>query len=428
MGMERSSEKSTKFWKAFLGSGSVTLFNVLRVFIVNKLLAVFLPPTAFACVGQFVNFMTMGQATSSLAMQNGWVSLSAQNKNNPKELASIWHGGFRLTIYATIFTCVVAVIFCFVAPLDLFLPGVPQRLAQAAILFALPGIFATNVITICAAVMNGLGEMRRWASINIVSSLWQIAWVAYFLYSGHLSVLSIIATQTIFAAFIASKIAAKAGFSFNVIRNAMGDERSPWRSFALMGIVPMILTPIVLTVIRSMVGNQLGWDAAGIWQGIVKISDFFASVFSAVLGVIILPKVTSSLSKNEFGKMFYPILWRMVAITLVVILGIFFCRHFVVALFLSGAYAGAADYIHFQLLGDMFRSAGWCLGFVLIARQETKSFLSIEIGSQLIYAVATFVGIRLYEFNGPMMAYALENFITLIALVVVVRRLKWSTP
>jgi len=424
--MEQSSEKSVKFWKAFLGSGSVTLFNVLRVFVVNKLLAVFLPPAAFACVGQFINLMTMGQATSSLAMQNGWVSLSAQNKSNPKELAAIWHGGFRLTIFATIFTCVFAVVFCFVAPLDSLFPGVPQRLAQAAILFALPGIFSTNVISICAAVMNGLGEMRRWALINIISSLWQIVWVAYFLYSGQLSVLSIIATQTIFAAFIAYGIASRAGFSFKVIRESFGDVRTPWRSFALMGIVPMVLTPIVLTAVRSMVGNQLGWDAAGIWQGIAKISDFFASVFSAVLGVIILPKVSAALTKDEFKKIFNPIFVRLVAITLVVILGIFFCRHFVVALFLSGAYAGAADYIHFQLLGDFFRSAGWCLGFVLIARQETKSFLSIEIGSQILYAVATFVGVKLYEFNGPMMAYALENFLTLVALFVVVRRLKWA--
>ena len=164
-------EKSSKFWKLFFGSGSVTAVNALRAFAVNKLLAVFLPPAAFACVGQFMNWMSIGQATSSLAMQNGWVSLTAQNKDNLKELHGVWRGGFRITTFATIATCILAVIFCFAAPLEKMLPGIHPRLAQAAILFALPGILATNIVTITSSVMNGLGSVRRWALIQTVSSL-----------------------------------------------------------------------------------------------------------------------------------------------------------------------------------------------------------------------------------------------------------------
>ena len=166
-----------KFAKLFAGSGAVTLVNAFRAFAINKLLAIFLPPAAFACVGQFLNLMSIGQATSSLALQNGWTALTAQNKNSGETLLGVWHGGIRLTTFASLFTFMVAVVFCFVAPLDILLPGVPVRLAQAAILFALPGIFATNIITITAAVMNGMGENRKWAAINIVSSLWQVLWV-----------------------------------------------------------------------------------------------------------------------------------------------------------------------------------------------------------------------------------------------------------
>lgn len=419
-------EKNSKFWKAFFGSGSVTVFNALRAFVVNKLLAIFLPPTAFACVGQFLNLMSMGQATSSLAMQNGWVSLTAQNKENHEKLLGIWRGGFRMTTFATIFTCIFAVLFCFMAPLHIILPGVPQRLAQAAILFALPGMFASNVITISAAVMNGLGHMRRWALINIVSSLWQILWVAFFLYTGKLSVLSIIATQTVFAGVFAAQMAARAGFSIKEFRKTCLCTKSPWFSFALMGLVPMVLSPIVLTVIRSMIGSTMGWDAAGVWQGIYKISDFFASIFSAVLGVIILPKVSANLTKEQFKNIFNPIFIRLVGITLLGVIVLYLCRSWVVAIFLSSAYAGASDYMLFQLCGDFFRSAGWCLGYVLIARQATKAFLGIEICSQVFWAVATFVGIRLFEFHGPMFAYALENLLTLLALFIVVYRMKWK--
>ena len=375
-----------------------------------------------------MNWMNVGQATSSLAMQNGWVSLTAQNKDNLKKLHGVWRGGFRLTTFATVFTCVAAAIFCFAAPLEKLLPGVHPRLAQAAILFALPGILATNIVTICSSVMNGLGLVRRWALIQIVTSLFQMLWVAFFLYTGHLSVLSIIATQSVVAGFFAARVASRAGFNVKTFRQSVLDIRGPWLSYAIMGLVPMIVAPLVLMFVRSLVGSELGWNAAGIWQGVYKISDFFASIFSAILGVLILPRISREMTRESFRKEFYPIFLRMIGFTFVFCIAIYFGRDLVVAILLSSTYAPAADYMPIQLLGDFFRSGGWCLGMVLIARRETMAFLIIEVGANLLFAVGTFVGVRFFEMQGPMLAYAFENFVTLVALAITVRRLKWNTP
>ena len=404
----------------------VTFLNAVRVFVVNKLLAVFLPPSAFACVGQFMNFMTIGQATSSLALQNGWVSLSAQNKNNLEQLRGVWRGGFRLTTFASIVTFAVALVLCFTLPLEKFFPEIHPRLVQAAIIFALPGVFATNIITITSSVMNGLGHYRRWALINMVTSLWQMLWVAFFLYTGRLSVLSIVATQSVVAGVFAAQIASRAGFSLNEIRKTALDIRTPWISYALMGIVPMVLSPVVLTFMRLTIGENLGWNAAGIWQGIWKISDFLTAFFSAILGVIILPKVSAALTKSEFWGMFRPVLMKTMALALVAVAILYFGRSLLVTVMLSSAYAGAADYIPMQLLGDFFRVGGWALGLVLIARRETKKFLILEICSEFVLASATYGLVKLYEFNGPMMAYALENFLTLVASFIIVSRLDWA--
>ena len=417
---------SVNFWKAFLGSGMVTFLNALRVFVVNKLLAVYLSPSAFACVGQFMNFMTMGQATSSLALQNGWVSLTAQNKNNLEQLQGLWRGGFRLTTFASIVTFAIALVLCFMVPLEKFFPEIHPRLVQAAVIFALPGVFATNIITIAASVMNGLGHYRRWALINMVSSLWQMLWVAFFLYSGRLSVLSIVATQSIVAGIFAAQIASRAGFSLKEIRKTALDIRAPWFSYALMGIVPMVLSPMVLTFMRMTVGENLGWNAAGIWQGIWKISDFLMAFFSAILGVIILPKVSAKMTKADFYKMFRPIFVRTMLLALVAVVALYFGRSLLVFVMLSSEFAGASDYIPMQLVGDFFRVGGWALGLVLIARRETKKFLMLEVCSQFVLASATYFFVKLYEFNGPMMAYALENVLTLVVSALLVKSLKWS--
>ena len=419
---------NSNYTKLFAGSGAVTLFNALRAFAINKLLAVFLPPAAFACVGQFLNFMSIGQATSSLALQNGWTALTAQNKDNREKLLGVWHGGFRLTTFASLFTFVVALLFCFMAPLETLLPGVPVRLAQAAILFALPGILASNIITITAAVMNGLGENRKWATINMVTSVWQVLWVAFFLYSGRLSVLSIIATQSIVAAFFAIQVASRAGFSVKQIWKTALDTRGPWMSYALMGLVPMVLAPVVLTIMRTAVASGFGNDAAGIWQSVWKVSDFLFMAMSAVLTVIILPKVSLKMSRAEFFGMFHPLLVRIMGISLAMIAVLYFGRSILVQVLFSQAYMGAVDYLPLQLLGDFFRAGGFALALVLIARRETKMFLSVEIASEILLASGTFVGIRLVEFYGPMASYAFENFCYFVVLYILVWRLKWNTP
>ncbi|MBR3851051.1 MAG: O-antigen translocase [Fibrobacter sp.] len=417
-----------KFAKLFAGSGAVTLVNAIRAFAINKLLAIFLPPAAFACVGQFLNLMTIGQATSSLALQNGWTALTAQNKNSKEKLLGIWRGGLRLTTFASLFTFVAALLFCFMAPLDTLLPGIPTRLAQAAILFALPGIFATNIITITAAVMNGLDENRKWATINIASSIWQVLWVAFFLFTGRLSVLSIIATQSIVAAFLAIRIASQAGFSVKHIWKTALDSRRPWLSYALMGLVPMALTPVVLTVMRLTVASNFGNDAAGIWQSIWKVSDFMFMAMSAILTVIILPKVSPKMSRADFFGMFHPILLRVVGISLVMIAALYLGRGILVQVLFSSAYMGAVDYLPLQLVGDFFRAGGYALALVLIARAETVKFITVEICSEFFLSVGTLVGVKLVDFNGPMLAYATENFLYLVTLYILVRRLKWNTP
>ena len=417
-----------KFAKLFAGSGAVTLANALRAFAINKLLAVFLPPAAFACVGQFLNLMTIGQATSSLAMQNGWTALTAQNSGSREKLLGIWRGGLRLTTFASLFTFIAALLFCFMAPLETFLPGVPTHLAQAAILFALPGILATNIIVITAAVMNGLGENRKWAAINIVSSAWQVLWVAFFLYTGRLSVLSIIATQSIVAALFAARLASRAGFSVNQVWKTSLDTRRPWFSFALMGLVPMVLTPIVLTFIRMTVATRFGNDAAGIWQSVWKVSDFIFMAMSAILTVILLPQVSPKMKRVDFFKMFHPLFLRIMGVSLAMVLALYFCRGLLVQVLFSSAYIGAVDYLPLQLVGDFFRAGGYALALVLIARAETVKFIVVEVGSELLLAIGSFVGVRLFEFNGPMLAYAFENFMYLAVLYVIVRRLKWNTP
>jgi PST family polysaccharide transporter len=195
-----------------------------------------------------------------------------------------------------------------------------------------------------------------------------------------------------------------------------------------MGLIPMVLAPVVLTFIRTIVGMRFGGDAAGIWQSVWKVSDFLFMAMSAILTVILLPRVSPQMTRQDFFAMFHPLLLRIMGISLAMVSALYFGRSILVQVLFSQAYMGAVDYLPIQLVGDFFRSGGFALALVLIARAETKKFLVVEIASELLLAVGTYVGIRMFGFNGPMMAYAFETFVYIVALYIVVRRLKWNTP
>lgn len=418
------------FWKLCFGSAGVTAIKTLCAFLVNKVLAVLLGPAAFALVGQFQNVIALAQGASSLALQNAWVSLTAQNKDDKNKLLGIWRGGYRISVYAMIAVAIVIAFAVFFAPLRTLFPGVPEKAVQAALLLMLPGIAATNLTLACASVMNGLGHYRRWAAISLGSTLIQTVWVIVLLYTQTLSLLSVIATQSILSVAIALPIAKGAGFKISDLKSAIAfkfESRIPWLKFAAMGLLPMVLSPIALTIVRSYLGSHFGWQSAGLWQGIYKISDFFSVGISSALGVVLLPRVSAKMNRAEFRKTFYPLLLRILALVAVCVVLFVVFRSFVIALFLSTEFASAENLLQWQLIGDFFRAGGWCCAMVLIAKQQMGKFAIAETFFTIFFVVCTILLSHQIGIFAPTIAYAAENLLYFVTTFIFVQTIKWES-
>lgn len=418
--------KTSGFWKQSAGSAVATAIRIVCAFVTNKFLASVMGPVGFAAVGQLQNLISFGQGTSSLALQNGWVSLTARYKEKEQELGPIWRGGFRLSVYASLATAVFFALFAFLAPLESVFPGVPTRLLQAAILFAIPGIIALSVTTICQAVMNGLSDYKRWASITIISSVLNCVWVIAMVQTHSLSVLSAVATQSLLSCVFAIWNAKKGGFKYKRFNALLSSNTRIWRGYALMGLVPMVLTPALYMFVRSFLGSQFGWDAAGLWQGAVRISDFFNVGFSSVLGVVLLPRLSAAVAPEEFHRTLRGLLLRVMVLAGIAVGVLFLLREYVVVFALSQSFLPLKELIPMQFVGDFFKAGCWCLGLALVARKETVAFLSVEIGADILFAGLTVLGTSFFGYHSPFVAYAIENIICFGTLLILLRRLSWK--
>ena len=141
---------------------------------------------------------------------------------------------------------------------------------------------------------------------------------------------------------------------------------------------------------------------------------------------MLLPRLSSASSLEEFHRTLKRLLAYVLALALVAVIAMFFLRDFLIAFALSRDFLPLSDLISVQLVGDFFKAGCWCLGMALIARKETFAFLSIEIGTDILFAVLTVLGANLVGYRAPFIAYAVENLVCLFALAIVLWRLPWK--
>lgn len=417
--------------KIFSGSVFVTGVKLICSLILNKIFTLFLGPAGFALIGQFQNLIAMGFAGSSLSLQNGWVSLTAKSAEDHAALTPIWRAGLRLTMAASLLVSLLILIL--IQSDTLFLMLFPESLVienRAMLLFAIPGILSLTIAMVCQSAANGLGDYRRFAILSIFASISQCLWVFIFLKTSSWNLFAVIGTQSLLSAVFSLWFCRRTWKRYHSISGAGVQKKDfrIWLPFIAMGLLPMLFSPLVQMLTRSVVANHLGWNTAGLWQGAFRISDAFNVLFSSVLVVLILPHFSRISDAPDFYIRLKKILIRVLGLSAFCILFFTFFRTLILRLLFTEDFVIMAPYLPIQFLGDFFRPGCWCLGIVLVARQAAKPFLLIELFSQLLFFFISAAGISYFGIRAPFFAYATENAVTFVILFFTVRKLVWKRP
>ncbi len=417
--------------KIFSGSVLVTGIKLFCSLVLNKIFALFLGPAGFALIGQFQNLISMGFAASSLSLQNGWVSLTAKSAEDRAALAPLWRAGLQMTMAASLLVSLLILVLVQSDTLFLMLfPESPVMENRALLLFAIPGILSLIVVTICQSVANGLGDYRRFALLSIFASVSQCFWGFIFLKTSSWNLFAVIGTQSLLAAVFSLWLCRRTWKNCGPVSGSGAQKKDfrIWLPFIAMGLLPAILFPLVQMLTRSVVANHLGWDSAGLWQGVFRISDAFNVLFSSVFGVLILPHFSRISEVPDFYIRLKKILVRVLGLSALCILFFILFRSLILRLLFTEDFVVMAPYLPIQLLGDFFRSGCWCLGIVLVARRAAKPFLLIELFSQFLFLSVSVAGISYFGIHAPFLAYAAENGISFVILFFTVRKLVWKRP
>lgn len=384
--------------------------RMLTLLGINKVLAVYVGPAGYAAVGQFQNAVQMITIFASGAINNGVTKYTAEYTADEPKLKLLWRTAGSITLVASVVTAVG--ISLFHDKLAVYFLGSSEFGGVFLWFAATLVLFTFNALLL--AILNGKKDVGRYVIANIAGSVFSLLITAlmammYGLY-GALIALAIYQSVAFFATII---ICWKLPwFSFGNLFGEMDPEVvKNLGKYALMALTSAICVPVGQIVVRNHLGDQFGWEAAGYWEAMWRLSSAYLMLITTTLGVYFLPRL-SELTKAEDVKQEirqgYKIILPAAVFAGVVI---YLMRDFIITLLFTPDFLPMRDLFGWQMIGDTLKVGSWVLAFLMLGKAMFKMFIIAELIYTVGFIVLTYIFTAYYGFVGVAIAHAVNYMI-----------------
>ncbi|WP_262887777.1 O-antigen translocase [Flavobacterium rivulicola] len=397
------------------------LIKIVVGFVSSKVIALFVGPSGMALVGNLRNFVTSIESVATLGFQNGIIKYVAEYEKEPQKINT-----FLSTVVISILGITLLLsgfLFWTSDYLNDKIFGVNFKYQSVfrVLALCLPWYIASLFLV---TVLNGFGEFKKVIKINIYGNilglLLSVALICYWQEFGAL--LSVIMAPAILffitLFFVNSKIAllkvSLKEFDFAIIKNLA--------EYSLMTLVAAVLGPIVYLLIRNNIIQNLGYDKAGYWEAMSRISSYYLLFLSTILTVYFLPKLSKSADNQETQKVIWSYYKGIFPVFLLGLIVLYFLKDWIIPILLTKSFHPVSALFFWQLLGDAFKAMSLILGYQFFAKKMTKAFLVTELFSLTVLWVSSTYFISVYGVEGAVIAHAVTYFVYFLTLLFYFRK------
>lgn len=397
-----------------------TAITFISGFIVVKVVAVKIGPEGIAFVGQFQNTTAIFTMLATAAITTGVVKYLAEHKNNPVKSQQIINTAFLIVFFSSL------IISLFVMTTSGYLSEAAFKTKNFWIVYFLFGLFTMFISfnSIFSAILNGLQEIRKFTIINIFSSLIGVTITVIFAYTLGLEGVLVASIASAFIIFFINI------YFFNKLGIKWKPNFKSWdkpvvkmlSGFSLMAIVSGFVVPSMQILVRDRIILQFSVTDAGYWQAVTKISDYYLGFITSVLGVYYMPRLSEIQSKvelrNEIAKG-YKIILPVVGI---IAFMIWLSKGFIIHILFTPEFLPMKPLFTYQLLGDFFKIGSWLLGYLLIAKAMTKTFIATEIIFAISYVALSYYFMNHYGIVGATYSFCINYGLYWIFMWILMRK------
>lgn len=389
--------------KTSMLSAIETAIKLASGFVVIKYIAMTVGPEGVACFGQFQNFIASFIILVSGCATTGLVCFSAQEKSNDQSPVYLGNTvglglivSFLLGIFLSLFAKEIS-----------FLIFKTDRYFYLFYFLSFAGIFIVLFQAILAQ-LNGLNELVKLLTCKATSSVILLLCSVLLVYFYGLvgGLIALVCMQSV-AAFVGIWLLQKVnGFQWHWLKPKFNmalykDLGAYW----LTSLVTLVSTPLILILIRVDIVNQLGWEAAGIWEATWKIAELYLLVITTGLTIYYVPNLSKSQSIDEELLLLKKVIIFSLSAAMVLALSIYLFRFFIVSLLFSKEFLSATSLFKYQLLGSVVKIVAWILAYHMLVKRKIALFLMSELFFGASFYLITKLCIHQFGLIGASYAY-----------------------
>jgi polysaccharide transporter, PST family len=398
-----------------------TIIKVITAFVINKVLAIYVGPSGLAVIGQFQNFSSIVMTFANGAITSGVVKYTAEHREDIEQKSKFFSTAIIITL-----SCSIIVGF-FLSLFSSYLSTLILKSDEYTSVFVIFGftiiLFALN--TLLMSILNGQKEIKKYVTVNIVSSLFSLGFTSLLIVSFGLigALYALVVNQSVIFFVTLAFVVKSSWFKVAYFKQNV-DKQSLIKlgKYSAMALISALTIPLSHLIIRNYIGDNYSWDDAGYWQGIWYISTMYLMVVTTSLNIYYLPKLSEIKDNSELKKEIFSGYKIILPIVSILALGIYTFRELVIEIAFTEKFIPMLELFKWQLIGDVIKIASWLLATLMVAKAMTKVFIVTEVIFSISFVVLSILFIDNIGLVGLTYAFSLNYFFYLIVMIFMFRK------
>ena len=368
--------------------GGATFAALVIGLIRNKAVALIGGPEAVGLFGLFTTIISMGGSIATLGLDTSAVRQLAKSGSDAVEAErtqrAIWTMAWPLALIG------LAAVWLLRRPIAVLATG-NGGFSDSVGLLAL-GVFGTVVAAAQLAILQGRGRVADLARVRVWGSLLATSLAVFAVYFYGVAgiapaALAVPVVTAIVSLWYGRTVPAS---DWRSLRD--GDLGRRWKALAAIGVVVMMTNGLVILndlAMRSVVTHRLGLGDLGFYVASSAIVWVNLSLVLNAMAADYYPRLSSVADDPQALSVTLNQQWH-VALLLAgpALAAVSVAAPLALALLYAPSFAQSALVLRLLAAAGLFRLAIWALGFVLLARRATWSYMAAEIASALAIPIA----------------------------------------
>lgn len=404
---------------ALLGGASVVSVGLGAVR--TKVLAVQLGPQLFGVMGLYVSLTTMIQAIASLGLGQSAVRelAAAAGADNQRRLATVIIA-YRRIVMLTGFVGLLMTLAVARFASELTFKNDSHVWAIAILSVT---VFFAEIQTGQMALLQGLRRIGFLSAINalgaVCSTALAIPLLLIFKDQGVVPFLiGIGLAQLVVSWLFARRIeVARVKVSWAETWEVAASMLQLGLSFVAIGLATAASTYAIRLVINRLSGES----TVGIFQAAYTVSGIYVGFVLTAMAGDFYPRLAGYGDNVEKQNQLVNEQTRLALLlaTPALIAALVFSGPLIQIMY-SSAFADAAGILRWQVLGLLAKIISWPMGFILLARRDSKTYLASELATNAIHVGLVWLGMSLFGPNGIGIAFTVlyGGYVTAIFILV----------